>query len=116
MGLEMLEAESGRQALSELGYAFVTSQAAHPEGVAFTGSLSRMNEYVDHFLERVRNRYPLVAVHQENNKVIASTSPGCGSTSLDDFNPEDAGMITYNIEVCILSLLFLQKFTNDFWL
>ncbi|TGJ78614.1 hypothetical protein E0Z10_g10156 [Xylaria hypoxylon] len=98
MGLEMLETPSGRQALCELGHTFVAKRAESLERTPFAGNLSRMNEYVDHFLERVRNHYPLVAVQREHDSVIAGTIPGLGSTTLDNFYPEDAGMFSYNIE------------------
>ncbi|KAI0536616.1 hypothetical protein GGR58DRAFT_474590 [Xylaria digitata] len=98
IGLETLETPSGRQALRELGHAFLTRRAGSSTTIPFSGGWSRMDGYVDHFLERLRNYYPLVAVQYENDSVIASTSPGLGGTTQQNFNPEGSGMFRYNID------------------
>ncbi|KAI0411013.1 hypothetical protein F5X98DRAFT_384503 [Xylaria grammica] len=96
LGLETLETRSGRRALHDLGHAFIAEREERPQRMIFAGSATRMNRYVSHFLDRVRNYFPLVAVQKENDAVIASISPGAGDTTLEDFYPEDVGMLTYN--------------------
>ncbi|RWA05236.1 hypothetical protein EKO27_g9863 [Xylaria grammica] len=96
LGLETLETPSGRQALHDLGHAFIAEREERPQRMIFAGSAARMNRYVSHFLDRLRNYFPLVAVQKENDAVIASISPGAGDTTLEDFYPEDVGMLTYN--------------------
>ncbi|KAF2967234.1 hypothetical protein GQX73_g6336 [Xylaria multiplex] len=98
IGLETLETPSGRRALRELGHTFLTRRAGSSAGVPISGTWSRMDGYIDHFLQRLRNYYPLVAVQYENDSVIAGTSPGIGGTTLQNFNPEGSGMFRYNIE------------------
>ncbi|KAI1299027.1 hypothetical protein F5Y03DRAFT_408953 [Xylaria venustula] len=99
LGLEILESQAGRRALAELGHAFVARQARRSQHHAFAGDLNRMENYVDHFLDSVRNQYPLVGVQQENDQVICTTSPGLVSSDLHSFHPENAGIFTYNIDL-----------------
>ncbi|KAI0544174.1 hypothetical protein F4679DRAFT_589726 [Xylaria curta] len=100
IGLEMLETPSGRTALHRLGHALVQARAQRSDSALepFTGDLNRMEEYVDHFLERVRGDYPRVTLQRFPGGVLASTDPLMPTSHLRDFRPKQAAGFAYNLE------------------
>ncbi|KAI1735728.1 hypothetical protein F4680DRAFT_469767 [Xylaria scruposa] len=100
IGLEMLETPAGRMALRRLGHVLVQARAQRSDSALqpFTGDLNRMEEYVDHFLERVRGDYPRVTLQRFPGGVLASTDPLTPTSHLRDFRPKQAAGFAYNLE------------------
>ncbi|KAI0182198.1 hypothetical protein EV127DRAFT_355468, partial [Xylaria flabelliformis] len=111
IGLEMLETPAGRTALRRLGHVLVQARAQRSDSALelFTGDLNRMEEYVNHFLERVRGDYPRVTLQRFPGGVLASTDPLMPTSHLRDFRPKQAAGFAYNLEVSITIYLPLKK-------
>ncbi len=107
----MLETPAGRTALCRLGHALVQARAQRRDAILepFTGDLNMMEEYVDHFLERVRGDYPRVTLQSFPSGVLASTDPLMPTSHLRDFQPKRAAGFGYNLEVCFTIYLPKEK-------
>ncbi|KAI1323037.1 hypothetical protein F5Y16DRAFT_403905 [Xylariaceae sp. FL0255] len=99
IGLEILETPAGRRALCGLGHALVLYRKydRHHRRPRFTGNVINMEQYVDHFLARVRYDFPVVTVEHLGEHVLASTGLGHPTTHLRDFQPKRAGIFSYSL-------------------
>ncbi|KAL8325296.1 hypothetical protein RB597_008521 [Gaeumannomyces tritici] len=63
IGVRTLESDRGRRVLESVGTEVI--QAWHDEGVPFDGDLQNIRGYVNHFLSRIRNNFPMVTLASE---------------------------------------------------
>ncbi|KLU87249.1 hypothetical protein MAPG_06250 [Magnaporthiopsis poae ATCC 64411] len=122
LGLVTLEGTRGREALEKVGH-FVLEQWQQTGRMDCDADPSKMCEYVDHFLERVRDGFPSIVVDSsiENRHSLPITSrvftteacEGAWDGDRANFVPGTAMTIAINAERFRRMVTLFQRFQNQ---
>lgn len=110
IGIRTLESDRGRRTLESVGTEVI--QAWYNEGVPFDGDVQNMRGYVDHFLSRIRNNFPMVVLanrirNPDNLAQTVRKDPGLPPQKWDgnlwDYKPVLATGFYFNPECSFLA-------------